>query len=233
MGKKMIQQRRGRGTFQYRNKSSKIKVKYIPPSPESKGQVLDLIHEPGHTAPVAELRLHNGKKIPFLAPEGIAVGDEILFSQKPHVELGSVLPLKHIPDGTPIFNLELKPGDGGKLVRAAGAYATVTSHDAKGATLSLPSGKFKQLNPDCRATIGISAGGGRGDQPFLSAGKRYKAFRKMGKVFPRVSGVAMNAVDHPHGGGSHGYEGGPTSLSRGASPGQKAGKVAPKRTGKR
>jgi large subunit ribosomal protein L2 len=233
MGKKMIQQRRGRGTFLYRNKASKAKVKYPSAPAELKGKVIDLLHEPSHSAPIAKLRLANGRKVSLPAPEGMAIGDEICFTQSPIIKLGWVLPLKYIPEGTPIYDLELTPGDGGKLVRAAGAYATVTSRDPKGVTISLPSGKSKQLNPNCRATVGVPAGGGRGDQPFLSAGRRYLALKGKGRVFPRVSGVAMNPVDHPHGGGSHPFEGGPTSLPRGASPGKKAGKIAPKKTGKR
>jgi large subunit ribosomal protein L2 len=233
MGKKMIQQRRGRGTFLYRNKAFKAKAKYPSVQAELKGKIIDLLHEPSHSAPIAKLRLVDGKKASLLAPEGMAVGDEICFSQKPLIKLGWVLPLKYIPEGTPIYNLELMPGDGGKLVRAAGTYATVTSKEPKGVTISLPSGKLKQLNPNCRATIGVPAGGGRGDQPFLSAGRRYWALKGKGRPFPRVSGVAMNPVDHPHGGGSHSFEGGPTSVSRGASPGKKVGKIAPKKTGKR
>jgi large subunit ribosomal protein L2 len=233
MGKKMIQQRRGGGTFLYRNKASKVKVKYPSSPAELKGKVIDLLHDPGHSAPIAKLKLVDGKKASLLAPEGIAVGDEVGFAQKPLIKLGWVLSLKYIPEGTPIYNLELTPGDGGKLVRAAGAYATVTSHDPKGVTISLPSGKLKQINPNCRATIGVPAGGGKGEQPFLSAGRKYWALKGKGRVFPRVSGVAMNPVDHPHGGGSHSFEGGPTSVARGASPGKKAGKIAPKKTGKR
>jgi large subunit ribosomal protein L2 len=99
--------------------------------------------------------------------------------------------------------------------------------------IRLPSGQFKTLDSSCRATIGLPAGGGRREKPFMKAGNKHYAFRKKGKQYPVVRGVAMSAVDHPHGGGNHKHVGGPNSVPRGAPPGRKVGHIAPKRTGRR
>lgn len=125
------------------------------------------------------------------------------------------------------------PGDGGKLVRAGGSYATVVSHDAKKTVIQLPSGQFKTLDSSCRATVGVSAGGGRKDKPFVKAGKKFFAFRARGKQYPIVRGVAMNPVAHPHGGGSHQHIGKPSTVKRGAPPGRKVGSIAADRSGRK
>ena len=149
------------------------------------------------------------------------------------IEMGNVLPIGVITEGSPIYNIELTPGDGGKLVRAGGTSATVASHDAKKTVIRLPSGQFKTLDSSCRATIGTPAGGGRKDKPFLKAGKKHIAYRKKGKQYPVVRGVAMNPVNHPHGGGGHQHVGKPSSVSRDAPPGRKVGNIAAKRTGRK
>ena len=171
-------------------------------------------------------------QILFLAPEGIKVGDKIKFTdERSEISVGNVLPLGAIPEGAPVYNIELSPGDGGKLVRAGGSTAVIVAHEKTKTVLQLPSGQFKTIESKCRATIGVAAGGGRKDKPFLKAGKKYHAYRTRGRVYPVVRGVAMNPVDHPHGGGSHQHVGKPSSIRRGASPGTKVGNVAPKRTG--
>ena len=199
-----------------------------------KGVVERIFHDPGRTSPLAEIRLQDNKKMLILANEGIAIGQEIKFSQsKAECDVGNILPLGTIPEGYPVYNIEITPGDGGKLVRAGGSGAAVVSHDAKKTVIRLPSGQFKTLDSSCRATIGIPAGGGRKDKPFLKAGNKYYAYRKKGKQFPVVRGVAMNPVNHPHGGGSHQHVGKPSSVPRGARPGRKVGNIAARRTGRR
>jgi large subunit ribosomal protein L2 len=101
------------------------------------------------------------------------------------------------------------------------------------AIVELPSGELKAFNPQCRATIGVVAGGGRKEKPFLKAGNRHYAAKAKGKKSMGVRGVAMNAVDHPHGGGNRQHPGRPTTVSRHAPPGRKVGSIAAKRTGKR
>jgi large subunit ribosomal protein L2 len=229
MGKRTLAQRRGRGTVIFQNKSGRKKVKYPPLNVGEKGVVVDLLHDPGHTAPVAVISVNN-QKFHVLAAESIGIGDEVSFSSS--TQIGSIVAIENVPEGIPIFNLELSSGDGGKIVRSAGTSATVISHDEHGVTVLLPSGKMKSIEPKCRVTIGVSAGGGRKEQPFATAGKHYYAVKSKGKIYPKVSGVAMNPVDHPHGGGSHPFEGGPTSVGRNTPPGAKIGKIRPKRTGK-
>ncbi|RLF29081.1 MAG: 50S ribosomal protein L2 [Thermoplasmata archaeon] len=234
MGKRLIQQRRGRGKGKFKAPSHNYigEIKYIHEK-EIKGVVEEILHDPGHTSPVARIRLENNKKILFLASEGMQVGQEIRFTERKECEIGNVLPIGKIPEGYPVYNIELMPGDGGKLVRAGGSYATVVSHDAKKTVIQLPSGQFKTLDSSCRATVGVSAGGGRKDKPFVKAGKKFFAFRARGKQYPIVRGVAMNPVAHPHGGGSHQHIGKPSTVKRGAPPGRKVGSIAADRSGRK
>jgi len=162
------------------------------------------------------------------------VGNKIKFTDsRREAKVGNVLFIGKISEGMPIYNVELSPGDGGKLVRAAGNNATIVSQSSEKTVIKLPSGQFKTLNSKCRATIGILAGGGRKDKPFLKAGKKHHAYRARGKQYPIVRGVAMCAVAHPHGGGGHQHVGKPYTVKRGASPGRKVGSIAAKRTGRK
>lgn len=235
MGKKLIQQRRGRRSGRYSVPSHKFrgKIKYNNKR-DMKGKVEEIIHDPGRTTPIAKIRLSNNKKILALATEGIEIGRDIKFSDnKENLEIGNILSIGTIPEGFPIYNIEITPGDGGKLVRAGGSGATIVSHDSRKTVIKLPSGQFKTLDSSCRATIGVPAGGGRKEKPFLKAGKKFIAYRRKGKQYPVTRGVAMCAVSHPHGGGGHQHVGKPSSVPRGAPPGRKVGNIAAKRTGKR
>jgi len=235
MGKNLIQQRRGRRKGRYSSPSHRFrgKIKYSN-NREMKGIVEEIIHDPGRTSPLAKIRLENNKKMLILATDGIEIGHEIKFTDsKENCEIGNILSIGSIPEGFPIYNIELTPGDGGKLVRAGGSSATITSHTQKKTMIKLPSGQFKTLDSLCRATVGLAAGSGRKDKPFLKAGKKYFAYRIRGKQYPVVRGVAMNAVNHPHGGGSHQHVGKPSSISRGAPPGKKVGNIAARRSGRR
>ncbi|AAB84525.1 MULTISPECIES: 50S ribosomal protein L2 [Methanothermobacter] len=240
MGKRLISQRRGRGTPTYRSASHRFKgkIKYraydsIESEGSLKGKVVDIMHDPGRTAPVARVKFENGEERLILAPEALMLNEEVECGVKARVKPGNSLPLSEIPEGTPIYNIENRPGDGGKLVRSSGTYASLITHDADKAVIELPSGELKALNPQCRATVGVVAGGGRREKPFLKAGKKYHALRAKGKKSVTVRGVAMNAVDHPHGGGNRQHPGRPTTVSRHAPPGRKVGSIAARRTGKR
>ena len=205
----------------------------LPPSEETgEATVVDILNDPGRSAPVARVRYGDGQERLVLAPEGIKVGDRIVAGVSVPVKPGNTLSLAEIPEGTPIHNIESRPGDRGKFARSSGAYATLIAHDVGRATVQLPSGETRDLNPHCRATIGVVAGGGRTDKPFIKAGKRHHAMLAKGKPYPRVRGVAMNVVDHPFGGrGKH--AGRPKTVSRDAPPGQKVGLIAARRTGER
>lgn len=228
MGKRLIQQRRGKGGI-YKSPSHRFRgdIRY-PNIHDFTGTVTDIVHDPGRTAPVANIQLNNGKKIIAIANEGLRVEQQVVMSPGAPITPGNVLPLSSIPEGTRIYNIEITPGDGGKLVRAAGTSATITGHGEK-TTIQLPSGQLKSLQSNCKATIGMIAGGGRTDSPIYKAGKHWHMTRSSAKVWPSVRGVAMNPVDHPHGGGSHQHVGKPSTVSRNAPPGRKVGRLSPQK----
>ncbi len=232
MGKKLGQQRRGKGKPRYKSPSHRHKGKIRYPSiSNEKGTVKEIIHDPGKTAPIAIIGLEKGKSS-IIASEGLKVGDEIEFADDgKKIGRGNILPIGSIPEGIPICNIEVRPGDGGKLARSAGNGAAIISHGEK-TLIKLPSGKEKELDPSCRATIGIAAGGGRKEKPLLKAGKKYHSLRSTGKRYPVVRGIAMNPVAHPHGGGGHQHVGKPSSVSKNAPPGRKVGNIKAKKTGK-
>lgn len=236
MGKRLIQQRRGKINTKFNSPSHRFKgeIKYDYKNNLTEGTILDIIHDPGRTSPIASVKLSDNRIIKIIAPEGIKTGDKIRFNDdKKDISVGNILSVGKIPEGAPIYNIELLPGDGGKLVRAGGSTATVVSHEKNITVIQLPSGSFKRINSDCKATIGVVAGGGRHDKPFLKAGKKHYSFRTRGKQYPIVRGVAMTAVNHPHGGGRHQHVGGPSTIKRGSSPGTKVGNIAAKRTGRK
>lgn len=213
----------------YRSPSHRFKGKTSHPL--ETGRVIELINCPGHSAPLINILLPNQKKILSLAPHGIKVGDQIQVNTK-NIKAGNILPLKDIPEGTSIYNIEAQPGDGGKFVRSSGTFAKVMAKTAKSIIVKLPSKKEKSFLPDCRAAIGTLAGAGRLEKPFLKAGTRYYKMRARNKLYPSVSGTSMNAVDHPFGGTTSSHKGKPTIAPWGAPPGRKVGKIKPRRTGK-
>jgi large subunit ribosomal protein L2 len=233
MGKRLRLQRIGKGSPTHRAKSWRRLGEIKTPLVEGEAVVLDILHDAGRGAPVLKIRYGDGQERLVLAPEGINVGDKILAGVSAPVEPGNVLSLAEIPEGTIVYNVESQPGDGGKFARSSGAHAILIAHDVGRATVQLPSGKIKEFNPKCRATIGVVAGGGRRDKPFMKAGKRHHAMLAKGQQYPRVRGVAMNMLDHPFGGGRRKHTGRPKTVARGAPPGQKVGLIAARRTGKR
>ena len=234
MGKRILTRRRGAAKPRLTSPGHKHKgdVRY-PLSFQGTATVKQLIHAPGRTAVLAELELENGETTLHIAAEGMSIGEAVVFTDRTQIQPGNVTIVSKIPEGTPVFNVEGRPQDGGKFVKGAGTAAEIVSHDANRTVIKLPSGKFRDFHPQCRATIGLVAGGGRDDKPFLKAGKKHHLMKTRAQRWPRVRGVAMNPVDHPHGGGAHNYTPGPTSKARGSPPGQKVGKIAPSRTGKR
>jgi len=236
MGKSLIQQKRGKGSLTYRSPGHN----YYGPAKHAKltntpitGKVLDIVHCPGHYTPLAKIKYNNGENIYLLAPEGIRVGDEIISGPNAPITPGNTVPLKDVPEGTLVYNIESSPGDGGKFCRAAGTFARVLSHTSDGVLVELPSKQPKRFQPECRVNIGILSAGGRKEKPFLKAGKKWHAFKARNRVYPTVSGVSMNAVDHPFGGSSSHTKGRPTQALRNAPPGRKVGKIAPRRTGRK
>ncbi len=236
MSRRIIAQRKGTGRPRFRAKShrSKGRVKYPSLSPQSdklQGQVVEVTSDPTRSAPLARVLLEDFSEILIIAPEGIAVGQWIEIGEDAPIHPGNVLPLGKIPEGTPVYNIEITPGDGGKLVRAGGAFAQVVSHEAKTTYLLLPSKKSLPIDSRSRATVGRIAGTGKREKPFTKAGFSYHQHKAKNRLYPRVSGVSMNPGEHPFGGGRH--TGRSTLVSRNAPPGRKVGHIAAKRTGRR
>ncbi|RZN44188.1 MAG: 50S ribosomal protein L2 [Methanophagales archaeon ANME-1-THS] len=246
MGKRIIAQRRGRGSSTFRAPSHRYKGNLehvrVNKNETVSGRVVEILHDPARSAPIARItmeRTDNGQKHEeerfIIIPEGIGEGDSVSYGEAAAIKTGNTVPLRNIPEGITICNIEARPNDGGKFVRSSGGSATVLAHEqGTGQTLVvLPSGQKKWLSSDCFATIGVVAGGGRTEKPFVKAGKKYHKMKAHSGKYPKVRGVAMNPVDHPHGGGSHQHVGKPKTPGRGAPPGRKVGSIAARRTGRK
>ncbi|MBI4439113.1 50S ribosomal protein L2 [Candidatus Woesearchaeota archaeon] len=237
MGKNLIQQKRGKGSPTYRSPSFRFlgDVKYTRmPEGGSKavGTVMDVLHSSGHTAPVAKV-VFGSEEALLIASHGLKTGDVVEHGEGASVRGGNILKLKDIPDGTAVFNIESNPGDGGKFVRASGGFAKVMSRTGNTVQVMLPSQKLRDFHPHCRASVGIAAGSGRTEKPFLKAGNKFFKMRTRNRVYPVVSALAMNAVDHPFGGSRTSKKGKVTIARRNAPPGAKVGLIRPRRTGRR
>ncbi|MBV0924847.1 50S ribosomal protein L2 [Halomicroarcula limicola] len=236
MGRRIQGQRRGRGTSTFRAPSHRYKAdlqhRKVEDGDVIAGTVVDIEHDPARSAPVAAVEFEDGDRRLVLAPEGVGVGDELQVGVSAEIAPGNTLPLAEIPEGVPVCNVESSPGDGGRFARSSGVNATLLTHDRNVAVVKLPSGEMKRLDPQCRATVGVVAGGGRTDKPMVKAGNKYHKMKARGTKWPNVRGVAMNAVDHPFGGGGRQHPGKPKSVSRNTPPGRKVGDIASKRTGR-
>jgi large subunit ribosomal protein L8e len=205
----------------------------------AKGVVKAIIHDKGRGAPMAKVQFkdpYHFKKTTsnICAPEGMHTGQFVFAGAKAELAIGNILPLKSIAEGTVICNIEAKVGDCGKMARASGDYAIIISQDVdRGVTrVRLPSGSKKTLANTCRAMIGLIAGGGRTDKPLLKAGRAFHKYRTKRNEWPRVRAVAMNPVDHPHGGGNQQHMGKPGTVKRDRTAGSKVGQIAARRTGR-
>jgi len=240
MGKRIITQRRGRGTMTYRANSHKSKGKVThrtwdeaEKTTQVMGVIRDLVHCGSHNAPLTIIEYETGEVTLSAAPEGVRIGDEVQSGETAKAEKGNVLPVKNIPEGTSIFNVESIPG---KLsfCRTAGSSAKVVQRTPTHVTIRFPSSrKEKKLNPNCRATIGVVAGGGKRDKPLVKAGTVHHKMRAKGQLYPKTSGVAMNAVDHPFGSGRGRHVGKPKTAPKHAPPGRNVGLIRARRTGRK
>jgi len=232
MGKRIIQQARGKGslTYRVRKKAFQCKVKY--PMNEGEAEILKLVHSAGHSAPLMKLKV--GKEI-FFNPafNGAVVGEKIIIKPDAEAKDGNIASLNNISTGTVIYNIERNPGDGGKMIRTAGSSAVVSKKLEKNKIMVLmPNKKEITLSGDCRATLGVVAGGGKILKPILKAGRRFYHMRARGKLWPRTSAVKFNAIDHPFGSG-RGKRVKSKIAKRNAPPGRRVGHLRPKRTGRR
>ncbi|NCN98828.1 50S ribosomal protein L2 [Candidatus Pacearchaeota archaeon CG10_big_fil_rev_8_21_14_0_10_35_219] len=231
MGKRIIQQARGKGslTYRVRKKAFRRKVKY--PLHEGTAKVVKILHSSAHSAPLMKLEVV-GEMFYNVAFNGASEGIKVSIG-KGKAEQGNILALQNIPVGTKIYNIERNPGDGGKMIRAAGSSAVVSKkyeHNKIGITM--PNRKEIKLDRGCRATIGVVAGEGKKQKPFLKAGRKYYKMKARGKLYPRISAVSVNAIDHPFGSG-RGKRIKSKIAKRNAPPGRKVGHLRPRRTGKK
>jgi large subunit ribosomal protein L2 len=193
-----------------RNAQGKITVRHIGGGAKKKYRIIDfkrnkdnipakvvaIEYDPNRTANIALVCYADGEKKYILAPNGLKVGQTIMNGAEAEVRTGNALPMRNIPVGAEIHNIEMIPGAGGQLVRSAGNVAQLMAKEGKYATVRLPSGEMRLLPIDCRATIGQV---GNADHELINIGKAGKK-RHMG-IRPTVRGSVMNPNDHPHGGG--------------------------------
>jgi len=189
----------GRITVRHRGGGAKRSYRIIDFKRDRDGveaKVVSIEYDPNRTANIALIQFIDGDKKYIIAPHGLKVGDKVESGAKADIKVGNALPMLNIPVGTLIHNIELKPGKGGQMVRAAGNSAQLMAKEGSYATLRLPSGEMRLVPINCKATIGQV---GNIDHENISIGKagrkRWMGFR------PTVRGVVMNPNDHPHGGG--------------------------------
>lgn len=165
-------------------------------------KVASIEYDPNRSAYIALLNYADGEKRYILAPKGLKRGDSVISGEKTPIEAGCAMPLKAMPFGSFIHNIEMRPGGGGKLVRSAGLSAQLMGRSGGYATLKMPSGEFRMIQEMCRATLGVVSNEEHILRDEGKAGRnRWKGIR------PTVRGTAMNPVDHPHGGGEGRHNG--------------------------
>lgn len=228
MGKRIIQRARGKGGPRYRSPGHRYEgaIKY-PAAGEF--IVRNIIHDAARDAPLAVGRDSIGRDILFIAAEGLAVGQKLNIGGK--AESGNVVPISAVEKGSFIFGMENSPGSGPKFCCTAGTHATIVSKETGKVIVQMPSKKQLEFDPRCLVTVGIAAGGGRNDKPYVKAGQLFYATQARNTLWPRSSANKMNPVDHPFGGKTK--PGTPKTISRWAPPGAKVGAVAARRSGVR
>jgi len=189
----------GRITVRHRGGGHKIKYRVIDfkrIKDDIPATVRTIEYDPNRTANIALLTYADGEKRYIIAPAGLKVGDTLMNGINAEIRVGNCLPMTHIPLGSAIHNIEMKPGKGAQMVRSAGNGAQLMAREGKFATVRLPSGETRMVPVDCRATIGTV---GNSDHELVKIGKAGRK-RHMG-IRPTVRGSVMNPNDHPHGGG--------------------------------
>ena len=189
----------GRITVRHQGGGSRRKYRIIDFKRNKDNMVATVIgieYDPNRSSNIALIQYEDGEKAYILAPVGLTAGDKVVSGPKADIKVGNCLPIENIPVGTMIHNVELRPGQGGKLVRSAGQEAQLMAKEGKYAHLRLPSGEMRLILVACRATIGTV---GNTDHENINLGKAGKS-RHLG-IRPTVRGSVMNPNDHPHGGG--------------------------------
>jgi large subunit ribosomal protein L2 len=231
MGKNLIQQKRGKGGPTWRangfNSAGDVKLA----THKTSAKVTDIITSRFHSAPLLEVQYNDGTPGLLIAAEGVKVGDVVQIGNA-EIAGGNSAALKDMPEGALIFNIESMPGDGGKFVRGSGTAARIATKKANSITVILPSKKQREFHPNCRATMGVVAGGGRLEKPFVKAGNMFKQMKSKNRYWPKMTGAAMNALSHPFGGKRTSRKGRPTIAPKNAPPGRMVGMIRPRKTGR-
>lgn len=189
-GKVTVRHRGGRRKRFLRKVDFKRDKKNIP------GKVMTLEYDPGRSANLCLIYYQDGEKRYILAAEGLKIGEEIISGEEVEIKAGNCLPLKRIPVGTMVHNLEIVPGEGGKIVKSAGEGATIVTQEGDFIKVKLPSGEIRLISGKCLATVGQVGNIGHRMEKFGKAGRK----RLLG-IRPTVRGVAQHPDSHPHGGG--------------------------------
>jgi large subunit ribosomal protein L2 len=235
MAKRLITQARGAGGPRYLAPSHNYfgAIKLAKASQKLiRGEVMDIVNSVGHSAPLMLVQYENGDVGLMPAALGIRKGEVVFAGPGAPIQPGCVHRLGDVPTGFPVYNIEHTPFDGGKLIRTSGIAAQVVGREGGKVMIKLPSKKIAAFHPNCRAVVGIIAGGGRVEKPWVKGGKHHIARRARGKIHPTVSGVAKNAIDHPFGGSHRRSLGISTTTRRGTPPGRKVGLLWARKTGR-
>ncbi len=239
MGKRLKQQRRGSGSPAYRFPKTigMVNLTYrnyddVEKTGVLRAKVLEFVDDAGRDSILMRVRYDNNEEGYLIAPEGAMVGGYIEAGAQAKLTIGSVLPLYRIPDGAYIYNIERNPGDGGRLVKAPGSYANIVAKEGEFVYIKLPSKTTLILSNECRAQLGIIAGGGRLEKPLMKAGNQ--SYKKLARhrYWPTNRGVHQSAYTHPHGGKQH-HVGKSTVVARSAPAGAKVGHIAARTTGRK
>jgi large subunit ribosomal protein L2 len=232
MGKNLIQQKRGKGSKTYTTPSYNFPgIAKIPE--QGSGVIVDFIDSKVHTAPLSVIKHDNEMLYLNIAPEGVRVGQTLEFGANAPLKIGNALRLADIPEGTIVYNIEATPGDGGKFTRSSGASARVLAKYGNTVTVIFASKKKKQLHPECRACIGVVAGGGRTEKPLLKAGNAYWKNKAKNRRWPIIGGTSQNAVSHPFGNKRSLRKSKAKPAPKNAPPGRNVGMIHPRRTGRK
>jgi large subunit ribosomal protein L2 len=231
MGKNLIQQKRGKGGPTWRAGGFRSAGDVKMATGKNSAAVVDIITSRFHSAPLLKVQYNDGKEGLLIAPEGAKVGDVVQMTGA-DIAVGNIAPLADLPEGALIYNIEATPGDGGKFVRGSGTAARIAAKQADKIIVTLPSKKQREFHPQCRAQMGVVAGGGRLEKPFVKAGNKFKQMKSKNRYWPLVTGAAMNALSHPFGGKRTSRKGRPTIAPKNAPPGRMVGMIRPRKTGR-
>ena len=196
----------GRVTVRHRGGGHRRHIRIVDFKRDKHGipaRVAAIEYDPNRTAFIALIKYTDGEQAYILAPQRLAAGDQVIASAKADIKPGNALPFSGMPIGTIVHKIELKPGKGGQIARAAGTYAQFVGRDGGYAQIRLSSGELRLVRQECMATVGAVSNPDNSNQNFGKAGRsRHKGIR------PSVRGVVMNPIDHPHGGGEGRTSGG-------------------------